>query len=332
MECLTQCPLFLQFVLLTQLRSYHGMPTYWALLDLRWASDVAIISGMLTACYDASVHGTDWLLIDDIVRMDMQCLQLHGLLSAVFILGVGTAQGRSFSIHAFNAMLKRLGDEIEIAVPGGVRASLPPFVLRALELAAAGDPPSDFVAPPTGRAVSRPMADHVLRVAASESDPWPQTLTLIVRLLQNLPILADRLAFIEAVSSDSVSVVQYVDDTTAPCPSVGAVAAITRRDADSACRRYARWAKAAFNYGPSKTAVMALLGSPTLDAEEVGCDVVAQRRLLGCLIDDQLRFVPTKHWPAHGLSSLNSTTLLRQESSLCPRYASCLVYCTLHLC
>ena len=97
----------------------------------------------------------------------------------------------------------------------------------------------------------RPMADHVLRVAASESDPWPQTLTLIVRLLQNLPLLADRLALIETVSSDSVSVVQYVDDTTAPCP-------ITRRDADSACHRYARWAKAAFNYGPSKTAVMAL--------------------------------------------------------------------------
>lgn len=111
-------------------------------------------------------------------------------------------------------------------------------------------------------------------------------------MLQQLPKLADRFALVEALGSHALGVVQYVDDATAPCPSIGAVAAITRRDADTACNRYARKVRAEFNYGPNKTAVMALLNSPAASPDAVGCDSVASYRLLGCLIDSDLIFAP----------------------------------------
>ena len=77
-----------------------------------------------------------------------------------------------------------------------------------------------------------------------------------------------------------------------PCYSVGALVAVVRRDGDCACSRYARRMRAEFNYGPDKTAAMAMLGSPAPDPEQLGCSVVSSYRLLGCLVDDQLTFVP----------------------------------------
>ena len=77
--------LVLALVIHAQLRAYQGMPTYWALLDQKWAFDVAIFEGMLSACFDAGVRCDDWLLLDDIFRMDRQCLQLHGFLSDIFV-------------------------------------------------------------------------------------------------------------------------------------------------------------------------------------------------------------------------------------------------------
>ena len=49
---------------------------------------------------------------------------------------------------------------------------------------------------------------------------------------------------------------------------------------------------AAFNYGTNKTAVMAVLGSQRPTPSDVGCDVVDQYVLLGCMVDAQLSFPP----------------------------------------
>ena len=98
--------LVLALVLNAQLRAHQGPSTWWAFGDVRWAFDVARVAGMLVACFDASVCGARWLLLDDILTMDSQCLHLHGLLSVVFVLGVGTAQGKRFSVHVFNSLLR----------------------------------------------------------------------------------------------------------------------------------------------------------------------------------------------------------------------------------
>ena len=48
--------------------------------------------------------------------------------------------------------------------------------------------------------------------------------------------------------------------------------------------------KAVFNY--DKSAVMAMLGNPPPESDSLGCGVVTQHRLLGCLLDDMLQFTP----------------------------------------
>ena len=95
----------LALIMHTQLRSCQSLPTYWSLDDLRWAFDVADIPGMKLQLFNAGVCGTEWLIIDDIMDMDRQCIHLHGFLSAVFMLACGTGQGRRYSVHAFNALL-----------------------------------------------------------------------------------------------------------------------------------------------------------------------------------------------------------------------------------
>jgi len=247
---------------------------------------------MLTASHEAGISCTDWLLLDDVLQMDRQCVQMHGFLSTIFILGVGTAQGRSFSVHVFNGYAHGLRVEIERSMPGGTKAWLPPFASAALLQAAAISPPQDMVAPPSPMQGFLHQLEAVKAAVASEQAPWPLAAHVAARLLAQMPRQADRAAFIEALGSHGIVACQYVDDTTAPCASPGAVAAVVRRDADSACTRFAMKTKSAFNYKPNKTAVMAILGSPPPDSEELSCDVVSQYRLLGCLMDDMLTSVP----------------------------------------
>ena len=141
--------LVLALVLLTELRSFQGLPLYFAILDLRWAFDVALLPCMKLACAQAGVAGVDWLLLDDVMDMDTQCVQLHGLLSEVFTLGCGIAQGRHFSVHVFNGLLSWLKVEIDKALPRGVRAWMPPQIARALAHHGLLDTPADLVSCPS---------------------------------------------------------------------------------------------------------------------------------------------------------------------------------------
>ena len=282
----------LALILHAQLRAYQGLSTFWALADLRWAFDVAILLGMKLGCYQAGIVSTDWLLIDDIMSMDKQCLHLHGWLSETFVLGAGTAQGRRFSIHVFNGLLKWLQQDVESTLTGGTCAWLPPFAREVLEEAAQIRPLSDLDSVPARYASLYMAARQIAAAADSDAPPWTQTKAVALQVLQRIPTLADRCQIIEILGTWKIAAIQYVDDLTAPCPSAGAVRAILRRDDGSVCDRYARKAKAEFNYGIGKTAAMALLGSPSLDPAVVGCEVVRSRKVLGVLVDDGLTFEP----------------------------------------
>ena len=143
-----------------------------------------IMTGMLLACSGAGVSCVDWLILDDVLRMERQCLQLHGLLSFVFVLGVGTAQGRSFSVHAFNALLQRLG------------AWLPPFANHVLLEVSRRMAPTSYLSC-CDQSVLQPLAHRILDIANQEKEPWLAAQKLSMEVLASLPSSADRQTVME---------------------------------------------------------------------------------------------------------------------------------------
>ena len=284
--------LILGVVLHAQLRAAQGLPCYLGFADLKWAFDVANLDGMRLNCFLAGVVTADWLLIDDILTIDQQCIILHGWLSAAFALGCGTAQGRRFSVHVFNGLLRWLPDEIETLIGGGSRTFLPPFTREVLHRAALRSPPECTEAPPSVPLSVRDIVATTATCASEECAPWPNTQEFLVSLLATLPRLSDRIACMEQLGAHELGPQQYVDDLSVSCPSVGALVAVLAPTDHSACGRYARKARAAFNYGPGKTAAMAMHGSPDILQSELGCDVVAEHVALGVRIDSALSFQP----------------------------------------
>jgi hypothetical protein len=127
---------------------------------------------MKVAVFLAGVCAADWLLLDDILEQDRQCVGLMGLKSVVFAHYAGTAQGRRFSIHIFNALLRWLADEVQRVQPSGSAAWLPPFARKVLDAAQAASPVLDASGPP-----QRPLAPEAIRslvasLCTSESPPW----------------------------------------------------------------------------------------------------------------------------------------------------------------
>ena len=84
------------------MRAAQGLLCYLGFADFKWAFDVADLDGMRLGCLRLCL-----------LTLDQQCVFLHGWLSSVFTLGCGTAQGRRFSVHVFNGLLRWLPDEVE---------------------------------------------------------------------------------------------------------------------------------------------------------------------------------------------------------------------------
>ena len=284
--------LILGLIMHVQLRAAQGLPCYLGFADLKWAFDLADLNGMRLNCYMAGIVAADWLLIDDILTLDQQCVLLHGWLSAVFTLGCGTAQGRRFSVHVFNGLLRWLPDEVEMLIGGGSRTTMPPFTREVLHRAALRSPPESTEAPPRAPRHWQETVATIASCASGERAPWPQTQELLIGLLATFPRLSDRIACLEQLGAHELGPQQYVDDLSVACPSVGALAAVLARTDHSACGRYARKARAAFNYGPGKTAAMAMHDSPDILQTELGCDVVSEHVALGVRIDSALSFQP----------------------------------------
>ncbi|CAK0833195.1 unnamed protein product [Prorocentrum cordatum] len=273
-----------------QLRHSQNLPTWLAVADNKWAFDVASVNGMLCGAFHAGVRGADWLMLDDILAQDHQAVGLHNLLSPVFALGCGTAQGRRFSVHICNAQLKALPDEIAAAVPGGCATVVPPLARRALQSACVVSPPTDVEAMPDRALPVVAILNEVARAAATELPPWPNSEETLAASLRSLPAVADRAAVVEAAGSCHMPPAQFVDDLTAACPSVGAVRAVISPEESSACSRYARRFKSFFSREKNKTCVLPVLGAsrPRL----ADCPSVERKVLLGILVDSDLTFAP----------------------------------------
>ncbi|OLP92388.1 hypothetical protein AK812_SmicGene25805 [Symbiodinium microadriaticum] len=279
--------LLLAILLLAQVRDYQGLPLYLAILDLKWAFDVARLNNMRLACSEAGVCGIDWLLIDDVFSLDRQCVHLHGLLSQVFVLGCGIAQGRRFSVHVFNCLLSGLRNEVRRVLPDGVCAWLPRSVMRAVSCVDLAGPNLDYTSMPQQETL-KPFLERFQKDALLPH----QQAREVQEALEMLPSFADRCALLDALGSCPIEPLQYVDDTTIPCSSPGAVRCVVNKSASSACTRYATRTKSQFHYGKNKTCAMALLSSPPLDPCSLDCEVVSQKTILGVLFDQDLTFEP----------------------------------------
>ena len=294
--------LVLALVILAQVRDHFGLATFLVALDLRWAFDVAPLNSMRLACMEAGMSLEGWLFLDDVLASDRQCVQLHGLLSAIFTLGAGTAQGRRFSVHVFNSMLSWLAEEIKTAVPHGICLKAPVQLAEALQSQLRQDPPTDWIS----RASRPEVLEHTARFFSNLlQSPQDSSLTgVISEVLSAFPKQADRAALVEYFGSPRFHAFQYVDDTVVPCASQGDVAAIVNSHKTSACSQYALKTRSKFHYGPSKTCCLPLLNYPKVDADGIDCAVVAQKLILGVLVDSGLSFKPLlKAAMAQGWSS-----------------------------
>ncbi|CAK0859458.1 unnamed protein product [Prorocentrum cordatum] len=275
-------------VLQAQLRHAQGLHTWWALADGKWAFDVASRHAMLLGVFQAGVRGPDWLILDDVMAQDHQCLCLHGLLSSVFMLLRGTAQGRCFSVHVFNAQLRGLADGLADVLPQGCSTIVPPFARAALLDAVEDAPPVHCAAPPRGELQLDGVVREASRLAAAYMTPWPRARHFLSGALSELSSLADRIDVVERSGSHHLASPQFVDDIATPCPSEGAVRAVLSEEEWSACSRYARRVKGRFNYEKGKTAALPLLGAPP--PLSAGAPVVLTRCLLGVLVGADLTF------------------------------------------
>ncbi|CAK0904656.1 unnamed protein product, partial [Prorocentrum cordatum] len=273
-----------------QLRAAQDLPTWWAVADNKWAFDVASVNGMLCGVFEAGVRGSDWLLLDDVLAQDHQAVGLHNLLSPVFAVGRGAAQGRRFSVHIFNAQLKALPVEIAAAVPGGCATVAPRLARQAMAAAGEANPPATEAAMPDRAFPAAAMLHEVPRVAATESPPWPRAEAALAARLSAVPALADRAAVVELAGELHMPPAQFVDDITVACPSIGAVRAVLSPEDESACSRYARTFKSFFSREKSKTCVLPVLGAPPPSL--AGCPEVDRKVLLGILADSDLTFYP----------------------------------------
>ena len=230
--------------------------------------------------------------MDDILDMDKQVVCLHGHLSPVFSLGQGTAQGRRFSSFLFNAFAVDLGDAMKRALPHGTCALWPPFAHQALVQADAVSPALSLDAEPSSADTWRKAISSIQGCYEGDSPPWAASLKMAISWLCKIPKLADRLLVIDCLGRFSIGPLQYIDDATMPCPSVGALAAVIGDSKTSACEAFAASSGSKINRKPGKTTAMAMYGSPPPSFEVIGCDLASAHNCLGFLIDDQLSMEP----------------------------------------
>ncbi|CAK0840450.1 unnamed protein product [Prorocentrum cordatum] len=175
-------------------------------------------------------------------------------------------------------------------VPGGCATVVPRLARQAMTAAGEANPPATEAAMPDRAFPAAAMLHEVLRVAATESPPWPRAEAALAARLSAVPALADRAAVVELAGELHMPPAQFVDDITVACPSIGAVRAVLSPEDESACSRYARTFKSFFSREKSKTCVLPVLGAPPPSL--AGCPEVDRKVLLGILVDSDLTFYP----------------------------------------
>ena len=264
-------------VLHAQLRQYQGLLTYLLFADLKYAFDVADWNLMLLSCFSAGVVGKEWLLLDDFFQQDHAAVVISGFLSTILKGSAGIPQGRRFSMHAFMSSMHVLRQVMD-AVAATSRALLPDFARAAMEgcwtrfiPAPPPEAPSCSVDPMQCATTIKQFLDRG-EVGTARS--------LAVHALDNMESFHDRVLCMEVLGVESVGPLFFVDDVSAPYPDAQSVEAVL----NEGLGKYARLAKAAFNFGPSKTATMACFDAPPAEGH------VPVYKLLGIEIDPWLSF------------------------------------------
>ncbi|CAE8646774.1 unnamed protein product [Polarella glacialis] len=273
-------------ILLVQLRSYQGLDSYLFQADAQWAFDTASHHATLLAVYSAGVAGAEWRLFDDMISMDKVSVQLTGVVSQTFSFVAGIAQGRKLSLHTFMSGFSLLED-IMNAVQRTASPILPSFARDVLDTVARMAP----TVVPRMLLTQQSVASVVqeLRHLCADQGYDDQTVRHRTQaLLLTLPTQIERQRALEALGTGPSGPFFFVDDVTAPYACIEDVAQIV----SIALPQYERFAKAKFNYGLNKTAVLPMLQAPVPTTDEVGCPVAFEYKQLGVLIDSQLTFDP----------------------------------------
>ena len=137
--------------------------------------------------------------------------------------------------------------------------------------------------------------EAALRIQSSyeaDASPWTASLRVAVAWLSKMPKLSDRISVLDRLGRFVVGPLQYIDDTTMPCPSVGSLPAVIADKETSACEKIAASTGSRINRKAGKTTVMAMCGSPPPSPDAVGCEVTSTHTCLGFLLDDQLSMEP----------------------------------------
>ena len=233
-----------------QVRHYQGLLTYFVFADLKWAFDVADVNLMLLTCYEAGIVGLDWQLLDDFFRQDEAVVVVGGCLSSLLKLGAGIPQGRRFSMHAFSASMKLLQHTMN-SVAATSATVLPDFARAAPEetWVYLTPHPSPALVPLHLNRSSISSAIERCLLSGNVSDAR----RLAIHLLPSLPTFHERSVCLESIGLGRLGPLFFVDDVAGPYPDAASVDAIL----SDGLERYARLARASFNFGPQKTASMA---------------------------------------------------------------------------
>ena len=260
----------LAVVLISQLRLGVGLPLLLLFLDLASAFDVADRDDMRRAVFDSGIHGRLWLLIDDLLSSDHARVHVGDLLSSVFKLDAGVAQGRRLSVALFNGQMRYLHDTIASA-SRGVGAWCNRWPRRVIELAS-------ITARPAFHEYDvkevKALGVHLRSTSSTES--------AAAHVLSSSSSTPSRLGAVDELAPCRVIDLQYVDDLVAPASSSEHIDALW-----SGAVSFTHTQGGTFNTGPSKSAVLPI-GVSRYVSDTLA--PVEQYTYLGVVLDRWLSF------------------------------------------
>ena len=270
----------LAVMLHVQIRHYQGLDTFLLFSDIQHAFDTASHDGMLLAAFLSGVVEVEWRLLDDFLKMDSASIMLGGVLSRALSLGVGIPQGKKFSVHVFSALLKHFGD-ILLSECAPANTVLPSFAADAISGLWASLTP----APSCMRQLRLGEQPSLQQMAAAirQAPSITEARRVAIHLLAGIQERQKRAQCVELLGALPLGPLLFVDDVVTSF----ATDADIQHAVTYGLPSYARFAKAQFNLGPTKTAVMSCMDAAKSCLVHMSCD---SYKLLGVLVDSQFSF------------------------------------------
>ena len=162
-------------------------------------------------------------------------------------------------MHAFTAAMQTLRETLD-SVAKTSCATLPDFARDALEGAWVQLTPMPHATLIPSVITPQSAAEAIAN--CMQAGDMTQARRLAVHLLAEFGSFFDRVWCIEQLGTDRLGPLFFVDDVAGPYSDLLSLEAIM----EEGLGKYAKLAKAAFNFGPSKTASMACFDAPTAES------------------------------------------------------------------